>query len=148
MHIKIIKFLEEAPYFLKKLPGNYSNRMQEFVYYNIKFRSKYNFELNAITNMHKTPLYLNMSSCTTVQKIGSKKVNIRTQGQQNWRVTAIFTVLASGEKLQPLLIFIAKEGKDTKKKLQKLIIVESKRVFAYLQQNAWNNKNVMLKWIS
>ena len=27
-------------------------------------------------------LYLNMAPCTTVQEIGSKKANIRTQGQQ------------------------------------------------------------------
>ena len=46
-----------------------------------------------------------MPPCTSVHKIGSKKVNIRTQGQQNWRVTAILAVLASEEKLTPLLIF-------------------------------------------
>ena len=82
------------------------------------------------------------------KKIGSKKVKIRTQGQENWRVTAILAVLASGQKLPYLLIFKAKEGIDTEKKLQKLISVESKRVFAYWQQNAWNNENIMLKWIS
>ena len=98
--------------------------------------------------MDKTPLYLNMPPCTTVQKIGSKKVNIWAQRQENWRITAILIVLASGQKFPPLLIFKAKEGKDTKKKLQKLISVKSRRVFAYLQENAWNNENIMLKWIS
>ena len=62
---------------------NYLNRIQEFVSYNIKFGSKYDFELNAIANINKTPLYLNMPLCTTVHNIGSKKVNIRTQGQEN-----------------------------------------------------------------
>ena len=62
----------------QKLPENYLNRMQEFLYFNIKFKSKYNFELNAIANIDETPLYLNMPPCTTVQKIGFKKVNIRT----------------------------------------------------------------------
>ena len=67
--------------------------------------------------MDETPLYLNMPPCTTVQKIGFKKVNIRIQGQENWRVTAILLVLASGEKLPLLLIFKAKEGKDIEKKV-------------------------------
>ena len=34
--------------------------------------------------MDETPLYLNMPASTTVQTIGSRKVNIRTQGQENW----------------------------------------------------------------
>ena len=131
----------------QKLPENYLNRMQEFSYHNIKFRIKYDFDLNAIANMDKTPLYLNMPPCTTVQKIGSKKVN-RTQGQENWSEATILTVPASGEKLPPLLIFKAKEAKDTEKKSQKLISVESKRVLAYWQENACNNGNIMLKWIS
>ena len=97
--------------------------------------------------MDETPLYLNIPPCIIVQKIGSKKVNIGTQGQENWRVTAILTVLDSREKLPPLLIFKAKQGKDTEKKLQKLKSVESKRVFTYWQQNVWNNENIMLKWI-
>ena len=98
--------------------------------------------------MDETPLYLNMSPCTTAQKFGSKKVNIGAQRQENWRVTAIFTVLASAEMLPSLLIFKAKEGKDTEKKLQKLISLESKRVFAYWQENVWSNQSIMLKWIS
>ena len=68
----IIKLLESTHISLK-LAENYLNRMQEFVYYNFKFRSKYYFELNAIANMDETSLYLNMSPFTTVQKIKSKK---------------------------------------------------------------------------
>ena len=46
-----------------------------------------------------------MPPYTAVQKIGSKKVNIRTQGQENWKVTAIITVLASLENFSFLLFF-------------------------------------------
>ena len=92
----------------QKLPENYLDKIHEFFSYNIKLRSKYWFELDAIANMDETPMYLNMPPSTTVQKIGSKRVNIKTQGQENWRVTAILIILASGEKLPPLLIFKAK----------------------------------------
>ena len=56
-----------------------------------------------------TPIYLNMPASAAVQTIGSRKVNIKTQEQKNWRITVIVTVLASGEKLAFLLIFKAKE---------------------------------------
>ena len=55
-----------------------------------------------------------------MQTIGSKKVNIRTQGQENLRMIVILTILASGEKLSPFLIFKAKEEKDTETKLQQI----------------------------
>ena len=92
--------------------------MQEFVCYNIKFRSKYDFGLNGIANMDETPLYLNMPRVQPYWRLDLIKVNIGTQGQESWRVTAILTVLTSREKLPPLLIFKANKGKDTEKKLQ------------------------------
>ena len=130
----------------QKLPENYLDKIQEFLSYNIKLRSKYWFELDAIANIDETPLYLNMLPSTTVQIIGSKRVNIKTQGQKNWRVTAL-TILASGEKLPSLLIFKAKEGKQSEKKLQELEIMENKKVFVYWQENAWNSESIMLRWI-
>ena len=87
-----------------------------------------------------------MPSSTTVHKIISKRVNIKTQGQENWRVTAILTILESGKKLSPLF-FLAKEGKQTEKKLQELDIVENKNVFVYWQENARNNESIMLRWV-
>ena len=83
MHRNYLTFRRSTHISLKKIPENYLNRMQEFLNYNTKFRSKYDLELNAIANMDETPLYLNMPPCTKVQKIRSNKVNMRTQGQEN-----------------------------------------------------------------
>ena len=55
----------------QKLPENYFDKIKEFLSYNIKLRSKYWFELDAIANMDETPLYLNMPPSTSLQKIGS-----------------------------------------------------------------------------
>ena len=73
----------------------------------------------AIINMEETPIYINMSIFTTVQIIRSKKVNIRTQEQEKWRITLILTILVSGEKLISLLIFKAKEKKIQKENCSK-----------------------------
>ena len=72
MHRNYLTF-RRSTHISQKLPENYLNRMQEFLYYNIKFIRKYDFELNAIANM---------PPCTIGQKIESKKVNIRAQGQE------------------------------------------------------------------
>ena len=81
----------------QNLPENYLNKIQEFVSYNIKLRNKNIYELYAITNIDETLIYSNIPTSTTVQTIWSKKVNIRTQGQENWRLTAVLTILSSRE---------------------------------------------------
>ena len=51
-----------------------------------------------ILNIEETFIYLNMSTSITVQAVGSRKVSIRTQEQENWRIAVILTIPASWEK--------------------------------------------------
>ena len=67
-----------------------------------------------MANINENLIYLNLFTSSTVQTIGSKKVNIWAQGQK-WRITVILIILAPWEKLAPLLIFKVKEGKDTER---------------------------------
>ena len=113
MHRNYLAFRRRT-HISQKLYENYLNRMQEFSYHSIKFRIKYGFDLNAIANMDKTPLYLSMPLYKIVQKIGSKKVN-RTQGQEDWSEATILTVPASGEKLPPLCILKQRKPKIPKR---------------------------------
>ena len=83
-------------------------------------------------NIDETPIYLNIPTSATVRTIGSKKVNIETQKQENWRITIFFTILASREKLASLPIFKVKEEKVTERKLQKRECVEKKKSFCIL----------------
>ena len=57
------------------------DKLQEFLSYKIKLRNKNSYELYALANMDETPIYLNMFAYNTLQAIGSKKANIRTQEQ-------------------------------------------------------------------
>ena len=108
--IDIFLLLEETLMLHKKI---YLDKIQEFLSYNIKLRNKSSDELYLMKNMNETPIYLNMPASTTVQTNRSKKINIRIQGQENWRITVILTIVVYGEKLTSLLIFKTKEGKDT-----------------------------------
>ena len=66
-------------------------------------------------NINEKLIYQNLFTSSTVQTYGSKKVNIWAQGQKR-RITVIIIILAPWEKLALLLIFKAKEGKDTERK--------------------------------
>ena len=52
-----------------------------------------------MANIDEAIVYLNMIATTTVQTIGYKKRNIKAQGQENWWITIILTILASRENL-------------------------------------------------
>ena len=68
-----------------------------------------------------------MPTSTTVQTIGSKKANIRTQGQENWKISVSLTILlSSGEKLAPLLLFQAKKENIQKENWGKYIFIKIK----------------------
>ena len=99
----------------QKLLENYLEKIMEFLSYNIKLRNKYWFELDAIANMDETPLYLDMPPSTTVQKIESKRVNIKTQRQENWRVTAFLLSLHLEKNYHRCLFLkLKKENKQRK----------------------------------
>ena len=78
--------------------------------------------------------------------IGTKKVNIRTLGQENWRIIVILKTLTSEEKLASLSIFNSKEGRDTEIKLLQIKCVEKSSFI--LIKNVWNSENIMLKWVA
>ena len=65
-----------------------------------KIKKHNSYELYAMANMDETYIYLNMPT-STVQTIRSKKVNIKTQGQENWKIAVILTIPESDEKLAP-----------------------------------------------
>ena len=52
-----------------------------------------------MANKDETSIHLNIPTTTTAQTIGLRKVNIRAQGQENWLITLILTILASRENL-------------------------------------------------
>ena len=87
-----------------------------------------------MANMDETLTYLNMPTSTTMKQLDFKK--IRTQGQENWRITVILTIFALEENLAHLLIIKANEGKILKK-----ITVNrerrEKRAFVFWQKISW-----------
>ena len=64
----------------QKLLENYLDKMQEFISDNINWKEKLWIVYNG--NINVNLIYQNLFTSSTVQTIGSKKVNIWTQGQK------------------------------------------------------------------
>ena len=127
---------------------NYKEKMFEFIKLVENYRKCNDLELDQIANMDETPLFLNMARTRTIAKIGSKTVNIKTHGQEKVRVTVILWIVADGTKLPPVVVFKGNPNGRVAKELEKHPLVESKQLFAFWQNKAWNNKDVMKKWIN
>ena len=67
--------------------------------------------------MDETPIYFEMVSNKTIEKIGEKTVTIVTHGSERTRISLLLCISASGEKLPPLLVF---KGKSDGNKIKKL----------------------------
>ena len=104
--------------------------------------------LDCIANMDETPIYFEMVTDTTVERIGRKKVNIETFGGEKMRISIILTILVNGEKLPPLIVFKVKPGKTLENNLnsnnQNCI---SKKIFIKCQENAWVTKDIFKFWL-
>ena len=59
--------------------------------------------------MDETPVFLNMPLTKTIVKRGSRKVNIKNQNQEKYRISVLLNIVADGSKLTPLIIFKAKD---------------------------------------
>ena len=67
--------------------------------------------------MDETHLFMNIASTKTIARIGSKKVVIKTHGQEKVHVTAVLCIIADDTKLPPMLVLKGQpEGRIEKKK--------------------------------
>jgi len=52
-----------------------------------------------IINMDETPIWLEMTGKTTVEKIGTKNVEVKTFGTERIRISLLLAITANGNKL-------------------------------------------------
>ena len=122
--------------------------MRKFTKFNEKLRWDNDFELSQIANMDETPLLMNITNTKTIAKIGSKEFDIKTHRQEKFHVTAILWIIADGTKLPQMLVFKGQPDGRVERRLNKNWFVKDKKVFAYCQLKAWNNRTIMKKWIN
>ena len=89
----------------QKLPKEYADKITSFQRYVIRQRLRAQYPLNCIGNMDETPVNMDMVANTTVDKIGTKSVMLKTTGHEKCRYTVVLSCMADGSKLMPMLIF-------------------------------------------
>ena len=118
-------------------------------YINLRKDLKFmNFDKDLIGNMDETPIFFNMNINGIVERKGNKNIIVKTQNQENMKISVILCILANGQKLPPFVIFRgSRKSKKIRSKLDELDIVKSKKVFYDINENAWCTGEVMKSWI-
>ena len=97
-----------------------------------------------VVNMDKTNFYFDSPSPHTIAKKGAKTVSLK-KNRTSGRCTVLLAVTLSGIKLPDFVIFKGKPGTIVEKEFEKLDC--PKDTFFTVQDKAWNDSEVMLKWI-
>lgn len=112
-----------------------------------EYKSKFNdliiknkIKTENIYNMDETGIFFNMSSDTTVDFVGAKKVSIIKNYASKTRFTCVLTISASGHFLKPMLIF---KGINLTKQMKKISDIHN----IHVQENAWMNIGLMKNYI-
>lgn len=65
----------------------------------------------------KTPIFLEMFTKITIEKIGNRKVKVSIFETEKTKISLILAILAKGEKFPPLVVFKGKEEGNLVKKI-------------------------------
>jgi len=122
----------------QRLPADFEDKLVAFQQYIIRLRQRHAHPLSQIGNADQTPLTFDLPSATTVCTKGSKKVTIKTTGNEKNRFTVMLACLADGSKLPPYIIF--KRKTMPKEKFPAGVIVR-------VQEKGWMDDNLTMDWI-
>eukprot|EP01022_Parablepharisma_sp_SALTPOND_P025428 TRINITY_DN5931_c0_g1_i1.p3 TRINITY_DN5931_c0_g1~~TRINITY_DN5931_c0_g1_i1.p3 ORF type:complete len:109 (-),score=7.19 TRINITY_DN5931_c0_g1_i1:212-514(-) len=95
--------------------------------------------LTRVGNCDETPVYFGYEQKSTIAVRGVKQVSFKKAEGARKRVTVLLGILASGEKLAPLLIF---KGERKIKNINTY-----GRAFVEVQANAWCDAKLFNYWL-
>ena len=97
--------LRQKMHIALKLPKDIDEKVHNFFAFVIKERKRFDFALKNIINMDETPMYFDMPGNTTVDKVGSKTVTVKTTGHERHHFTVMLACQADGKKICPMVTF-------------------------------------------
>jgi DDE superfamily endonuclease len=96
-----------------------------------------------IINMDQTPVFFSMTPKRTIAEKGKKTINVRKSSGSTIRLTAALTITASGEALQPMIVY---KGKPDGR-IQRNFNTYPQGAIYECQDKAWVDERVMLNWV-
>ena len=88
----------------QKVPRDSFEKIVAFILYLRGVRRSGNYENNSIFVMDETPVWIELVATTTVNKIGSREVAIKSTGHEKIRITVVLTARADGAKCKPFIV--------------------------------------------
>lgn len=88
----------------QKVPRDSMEKIVAFILYLREVRRSGNYENNFIFVMDETPVWVEPIATTTINKIGSREVAIKSTGHEKMRITVVLTARADGAKCKPFIV--------------------------------------------
>jgi transposase-like protein len=122
------------------LPNQMIPKVAQFVMNIRKLAIQHCYSLRAIGNMDETPVWLDMPGDTTITRVGSQSVPVRTTGHEKARFTVVLAAMADGTKLKPFVIFKGVRAIPELNQIQGVVVA--------LSRNGWMNEQLTKDWVN
>ena len=123
----------------QKDPQQLINRLVSYVIHARRMQMRYNFKASQIYAMDETPVWQDMVGTTTVSKVGSQDVVLKSTGHEKARVSVCLTARADGTKLKPFIV-AKREVAILNQEFRGKCILAS-------PENGWMNTPLTLEWV-
>ena len=126
----------------QKDPQQLINRLVSYVIHARRMQMRCNFKASQMYAMDETPVWQDMVVTTTVSKVGSQDVVLKSTGHEKARVSVCLTARADGTKLKPFIVF-----KGAKREVAILNQEFRGKCILASSENGWMNTPLTLEWV-
>ncbi|KAI2796665.1 hypothetical protein BLOT_015676 [Blomia tropicalis] len=125
----------------QKDPNDLCQKIARFILYVRKVRTEESYKLSDIINCDETPIQIETVGSTTIDKIGSKEINLLSTGHEKQSCVVMLTAKADGTKLKPYVTF---------KRKRKLLDLEKKfpQVVIGYSSNGWFDESITQDYLN
>ena len=106
-----------------------------------RLQKQFSFDDTDIIAMDETAVWNDIVSSTTVEKTGSKEVNMKSTGYDKVRISVCLTGKADGTRLKPFIV--CKEAKRESKALHDEF---NRKCSMASSANGWMNEDLTVRW--
>ena len=124
----------------QKDPQQLINRLASYVIHARRMQMRCNFKASQIYAMDETPVWQDIVGTTTVPKVGSQDVVLKSTGHEKARVSVCLTARADWTKLKPFIVF-----KGAKREVETLNQEFRGKCILASFENGWMNTPLTLE---
>ena len=121
------------------MPNQVRPKLINYILYVRALRIKNQYDDACIGAMDETPIWMDMTGDTTLEKVGTRTVSVKSTGHDKARLTVCLSAKANGTKLTPFIVF---KGVRRDKQLDQV-----DGVVCVLSRNGWMSEDLTIMWL-